>query len=149
MLDLFLLVKLQIARQKWRGVCGNCGIPQWQCCLTFCVARYMSERVSETECVGICFECSSTYSYPASRVQDKNQNLKISNKAFENVAEFRHLRTALANQDCLLEEMKSVSNAVKACFCMGQVPLSSCLLSKETIIMISTQYFRGLRWRSG
>jgi hypothetical protein len=80
----------------------------------------------------------STYSYPANRVHDKNQNTKISNKAFENVAEFGHLRTALANKDCLLQEMRSRLNAGKACFCMGQVPLSSCLLSKDAIFRIYT-----------
>jgi hypothetical protein len=66
-----------------------------------------------------------------SRHQNAGQthNIKVANRSFENVAEFRCLGTTATNQDLIHEEIKMKS--VKAYYHSVQKLLSSSLLSRK------------------
>jgi hypothetical protein len=59
----------------------------------------------------------------------QRQSIKISNKSFESVAEFKY--TTLTDQDCIHEEIKSRLNLGNACYHSVQSLLSSSLLSRK------------------
>jgi hypothetical protein len=73
----------------------------------------------------------------------KNHDIKISNKAFENVAQLRYLRTTVTNQIWFTRKLKRVN----VCYHSVQNLLSSRLLSKnikirtyETVILFVVLY---------
>jgi hypothetical protein len=45
----------------------------------------------------------------------QNHNIKTANRHFENVAELKHLRTTVKNQNLIHEEMKGGLNPCNAC----------------------------------
>jgi hypothetical protein len=65
-----------------------------------------------------------------------NHNIKIDNKSFERVEEFKYLAATLMNQNSVHEEIKSKLKSGNACYHSVQNLLSSMLLSKNTKIRI-------------
>jgi hypothetical protein len=73
-----------------------------------------------------------------SRDQNAGQNreIKIGNRSFENVSQFKYLGITVANQNLTQEEIKSRLNSGNACYNSAQNLLSSRLLSKNGKIRI-------------
>jgi hypothetical protein len=66
-----------------------------------------------------------TYRHPNS---GQNQNIRIANESFENVAKFKHLGTTLTKKNDMHDEIKSRLNAGNACSHLVQNILSSSLI---------------------
>jgi len=61
----------------------------------------------------------------------KNHDLLITNKSFENVAQFKYLRTTVTYKNCVHKEMKSRLILGNACYHSVQSLLSSRFLAKS------------------
>jgi hypothetical protein len=66
----------------------------------------------------------------------KNHNIKVDNKPFESLEQFKYLGTTLTNRNSIQEEIKSRLKSENACYHSVQDLLSSSLLSKNTKIKI-------------
>jgi hypothetical protein len=68
-----------------------------------------------------------------SRQQNISQNLdiKIANRSFENMSQFKYLGTTVTNQNLVQEEIKKTLNSGNICSHLVQNLLSSRLLSKN------------------
>jgi hypothetical protein len=64
----------------------------------------------------------------------QNHNIKIDNKSFERMEEFKYLGTTLTTRNSIHEEIKSSLQSGNACYHSVQNLLSSRLLSKNTKI---------------
>jgi len=62
--------------------------------------------------------------------------MKIDNRSFERVEEFKYLGTTVTNQNSVQEEIKSRLKSGNACYHSVQNLLSSSLLSKDLKIKI-------------
>jgi hypothetical protein len=65
----------------------------------------------------------------------QNRDIKIANRSFENVSQFKYLGTIITNQNLIEEEIKRRLNSGNACYHLVQT-LSSCLLSKNLKVRI-------------
>jgi hypothetical protein len=61
----------------------------------------------------------------------QNHDIKIGNRCFKNVAQFRYLGTTITNQNLIQEEIKRRLNSSNTCYHLVQNLLSSRLLSKN------------------
>jgi hypothetical protein len=66
----------------------------------------------------------------------KNYNIKIANRAFENVAQFKYLGSTVTNQNLIQDEIKRRLNWGNACYHSVQNLFSSHLVSKNLKIYI-------------
>jgi hypothetical protein len=66
----------------------------------------------------------------------QNRDIKIGNRSFENVSQFKYLGTTVTNQNLIQEEIKKRMNSGNACYHSVQNLLSSCLLSKNLKVRI-------------
>jgi hypothetical protein len=67
---------------------------------------------------------------------DQNREIKIGNRSFENVSQFKYLGTTVTNQNLIREEIKSKLNFGNACYHSVRNLLFSRLLSKNLKIRI-------------
>jgi hypothetical protein len=61
---------------------------------------------------------------------EQNHNIKIGDRSFENVAQFKYLGTTITNQNLIQEEIKKRLNSGNACYHSVLNLLSSRMLSK-------------------
>jgi hypothetical protein len=61
----------------------------------------------------------------------QNRDIKITNRLFENVSQFKYLGTTVKNQNLIQEEIKKRLKSSNACYHSIQNLLSSLLLSKN------------------
>jgi hypothetical protein len=66
----------------------------------------------------------------------QNHNIKLDNKSFERVEQFKYLGTTLGNRNSIHEEIKSRLKSRNACYHLVQDLVSYSLLSKNTKIKI-------------
>jgi hypothetical protein len=77
----------------------------------------------------------------------RNWDIKIANRSFENVSQFKCLGTTVRNQNLIQEEIKKRLNSGNACYHSVQNLLSSRLLSKNLKIRIyKTNFTCGSVW---
>jgi hypothetical protein len=67
---------------------------------------------------------------------EQNHDIKIGNRCFENVAQFRYLGTTITNQNLIQKEIKMRLNSGNACYHSVPNLLSSRVLSKNKKIRI-------------
>jgi hypothetical protein len=61
----------------------------------------------------------------------QNQNIRIANESFENVAKFKYIGTTLTNYNDIHDDIKSRLNSGSACYHSAQNLLSSRLITKN------------------
>jgi hypothetical protein len=67
---------------------------------------------------------------------DQNWEMKIGNRSFENVSQFKYLGMTVTNQNLIQEEINRRLNSGNACYHSVQNLLSSHLLSKNKKVRI-------------
>jgi hypothetical protein len=83
--------------------------------------------------VGLEVNVEKTKYMLVSRDQNAGQNreIKIGNRSFENVSQFKYMKTTVRNQNLIQEEIKRRLNSGNVCYHSVQKLLSSRLLSKN------------------
>ena len=94
--------------------------------------------VAATREIGLEVSADKTEYMVMSRVQNAGRirSVRMDNRTFERVEEFRYLGTTLTNQNSIAEEIKSRLRSGNACYYSVQNLLSSRLLSKNLKIKI-------------
>jgi hypothetical protein len=102
------------------------------------VKKNMETLIDASKEVGLEINVQKTKYMLLSRHQNVGQNrdIKIANRSFENVSQFKNLETTVTNQNLIQEEVKRRLNSGNACYHSVQNPLSSHLLSKNLKIRI-------------
>jgi hypothetical protein len=100
--------------------------------------KNMATLIEANKEVGLEVNTEKTKYMLLSRCQNAGQNhdIKIADRSFENVAQFRYLETTITNQNLIQEEIKRRLNSGNACYHSVQNLLSSRLLSKNIKIRI-------------
>jgi hypothetical protein len=62
---------------------------------------------------------------------DQNRDIRIANRSFEDVSQFKYLGMTVTNQNLIQEEIKRRLNSGNACYHSVQSLLSSRLLSRN------------------
>jgi hypothetical protein len=63
------------------------------------------------------------------QIVGQKHSIKIANRSFQDVAEFKYPGTTLTDENCMYKEINSRLNSKNAFYHSVQSPLSSCLLS--------------------
>jgi sorting nexin-29 len=94
--------------------------------------------IDASKVVGLEVNVEKTKYMLVSRDQNAGQNreIKIGNKSFENVSQFKYLGMTVTNQNLIQEEIKQRLNSGNACYHSVQNLLSSCLLSRNVKVRI-------------
>jgi hypothetical protein len=102
------------------------------------IKKKAEDLVSASKKIGLEVNAEKTKYMVMSRNHNagQNHNIKIDNKSFEGVEEFKYLGTTLANRNSIHEEIKSRLKSGNACYHSVQNLLSSRLLSKNTKIRV-------------
>jgi hypothetical protein len=105
------------------------------------ISTIMSPIISSMyglERVGLEVNVEKTKYMFASRDQNAGQNreIKIGNRSFENVSQFKYLGKTETNQNLIQEKIKMRLNSGNACYHSVQNLLSSRLLSKNVKVRI-------------
>jgi hypothetical protein len=66
----------------------------------------------------------------------QNRDIRIANREFENVSQFKYFGTTVTNQNLIQEEIKGRLNSGNVCYHSVQNLQFSCLLSKNVNIRI-------------
>jgi hypothetical protein len=67
---------------------------------------------------------------------DQNGDIKVGNRSFENMSQFKYLGMTVTNQNLIKEEIKKRLNSGNACYHLAQNLLSSLLLSKNVKVRL-------------
>jgi hypothetical protein len=108
------------------------------------IKRNNTETLNEaSKEVGLEVNAEKTMYIWLSRHQNagQNHNIKVANRTFGNVAQFRYLGMTVTNQNFILEETKRRLNFGNACYHAVQNLQSSGLLSKKVNIKTYILYY--------
>jgi hypothetical protein len=99
-----------------------------------CYKENTESLVVASKEIGLEVNAEKTKYMVMSRNQNAGQNfiIKIDNKSFESVEEFKYLGTALTNRNSIQEEIESRLKSGNVCYDSVQDLLSSSMLSKNT-----------------
>jgi hypothetical protein len=102
------------------------------------IKKNMDILIDASKEVGLEINVEKTKYMLLSRHQNVGQNrdIKIANRSFGNVSQFKYLGTTVTNQNLIQEEIKGILNSGNACYHSVQSLLSSRLLSKNLKIRL-------------
>jgi hypothetical protein len=103
-----------------------------------CIKKNRETLIDATKEVGLEINVDETKYMLISRHQSagRNRDIKIANRSFEKVPQFKYLGTTVTNQNLIQEEIKMRLNSGNACYHSVQNLLSSRLLLKDLTIRI-------------
>jgi hypothetical protein len=102
------------------------------------IKKNMEILIDASKEVGLEINVDKTKYMLLSRHRNVGQNgdIKVANRSFENVSQFKYLGTTVTNQNLIQEEIKRRLISGNACYHSVQSLLFSCLLSKNLKIRI-------------